>query len=68
MARKLAVRFSDDELRIIKKIADRENITANSALKKLLVYGAYIDEKLDGGNTLIIREQNGVLKEVEFRI
>jgi hypothetical protein len=52
--RTLTVELSDEEISILRKIADQDGTTPNAALKKAILQAGYLQQKTEEGNELFV--------------
>lgn len=64
--RKLLANFNQTDLEVIKKLAERYNLTANSVLSKALATQRFVSERQDQGTHFITINADGSITQVYF--
>lgn len=50
----------------LEKVADEAGLTQNDAIRKALATEAFVQDTLKGGGSILVRDADGTIREVQF--
>jgi len=64
---KVTIDINQDELDILTELANKQGITATTALRKAIATEKYLLEEREAETTILLQKKNGEVKEVIWR-
>ena len=63
---KMSVNLPEDDLRLLRRLADKRGISLTHVLRQAIANEAFFDEEMAAGSRILL-ERNGRTREVVFR-
>ena len=65
-AKRMSIGLSGDAVELLEKLAKSQGISQNEALRKAIATEAYLREKIEQGNKVLLRNSDDDICEVVF--